>query len=322
MSMIDLVVLGTGAMVPLPQRWLSSFMLRIGSSMILFDCGEGTQIAMREVGWGFAKLDAIVLSHHHADHVAGIPGLLHTLANAGRTEPLHMYGPPHSGKVVHGLRVIARHLPYEVIVHELEGGDSVSLPGGLEATTAWADHWVPCLAWRLDLARPPAFNPAAATRLGVPRQAWSRLQRGETIELGDQMIDPAEVLGGPRRGLSLGFATDTRPTDGIVDLVRGVDLFVCEGTYTSSEYQAMAESHRHMTFEEAATMARRAGVRRLLLTHFSARIENPADHLDSARTIFPDTETAFTGYETSLRFTNTIESDAIAPASQSDSRRS
>ncbi len=179
--MIDLLLLGNGAMAPLPSRWLSSLLVRVNRSLVLFDCGEGTQIPWRTFGWGFKRLDAICLTHHHADHVAGLPGLFHTVASAGRTEPMHIYGPPGTTDIIVGLRVIAPELPYLMLVHEIEGGDTFELPGGMQGKATWAEHRIPCLAYRCDLPRRPRFDPERATALGVPREQWSLLQRGERV---------------------------------------------------------------------------------------------------------------------------------------------
>jgi ribonuclease Z len=300
--MIDLILLGTGAMMPLPRRWLSSVLVRYDRSLILFDCGEGTQIAMREVGWGFKRIDAIVLSHHHADHVAGLPGLFHTLANSGRTEVVRIYGPPGTIEMVRALRVIAPDLPYPMEIFDVTGGDSVDLPGDLVGSAVWAEHRVPCLAWRCDLPRKPRFDVAAATSLNVPREVWSVLQRGEAVTVDGNVITPEQVVQGDRPGVAFGYATDTRPTGDIVRLMQGVDLLISEATYPGDEYQQDAIDHKHMTFREAASMARDANVGHLWLTHFSARIANPAEYLPLATGIFPATQTGYAGMTGTIRF--------------------
>lgn len=305
--MIDLLLLGTGAMVPLPHRWLSSTLVRIDSSLMLLDCGEGTQIAMREHGWGFKKLDAIVLSHHHADHVAGLPGVLHSLASSGRSELLDIYGPPGTDDLVTALRSIARELPYEVKVTDVDGGESVSVAGGLKATTTWAEHRVPCLAWRFDLPRAPAFNAQHARDLGIPRDRWSDLQRGEAVEVGGTIYRPEQVLSSPRAGVSFGLATDTRPTAAIAELMHGVDLLVSEATYAEESWQELAAANGHMTFGEAAQMARESNAKHLWLTHFSGRIANPEDHREIAAAIFPDVTIGHAGLTGTLRFDSGYE---------------
>src|SRR5215216_4713492 len=157
--MIDAVLLGTGGMLPLPSRWLSCLVVRVNGHLALFDCGEGTQIAWRESGWGFRRLGAICLSHTHADHVAGLPGLLHAVANAGRTEPIDVFGPTGTRETVRGLRTIAPVLPFSVRVTELLGGERFALPGGLSGSCEIGDHALPVLAYRIELARSRPFLP-------------------------------------------------------------------------------------------------------------------------------------------------------------------
>jgi ribonuclease Z len=273
--MIDLLLLGTGAMVPLPERPLSSLMARSGGELVLFDCGEGTQVQIRRFHWGFRRLGAICLSHLHADHVAGLPGLLHTVANAGRTESLHIYGPPGTVEVVDGLRVIARYLPYAVEVRELADGDRFDLPGGMHAEAGEVSHRIPCLGYRVAVDRAPAFDADAAMALGVPRTLWSRLQKGESITVDGQSIVSGQVQGPPRPGVAFAFVTDSRPVDRIVSLASGVDLLVCESTYARDEEAEVAHAFGHMTLRDACGMAERAGAGALWLTHFGGRIEDP-----------------------------------------------
>jgi len=307
MRVIDLLLLGTGAMVPLPGRPLSSLLVRSGGSLALFDCGEGTQVQMRTFHWGFRRLDAICLSHLHADHVAGLPGLLHTVANAGRTELMHIYGPPGTRTVVDGLRVIAAWLPYGVEVHELLDGDRFELFGGAKGRVCEADHRVPCLAYRLDLDRAPAFDPARAEALGVSRPLWSVLQRGESVNVDEEVVQPHQVRGEPRQGVSVAFVTDTRPSDAIRELVHGVDLLVSEATYAHDDEQDDAARHGHMTIREACGLASDAEVGTLWLTHFSGRIDNPMDHLERARSHFPSTEIGEPGLNARLSFSQGYE---------------
>lgn len=300
--MIDLLLLGAGAMVPLPGRPLSSLLMRSGGSLALFDCGEGTQVQMRLFHWGFRRLDAICLSHLHADHVAGLPGLFHTVANAGRTEPMQIYGPPGTRAVIDGLRVIAAWLPYEVVIHELQDGDRFTLLGGAQGTVREAEHRVPCLAYRLDLDRAPAFDPVRAEALSVPRPRWSVLQRGEPVSIDGKVVQPGQVLGAPRKGVACAYVTDTRPTDAIRDLVHGVDLLVSEATYATDDEQEDAVRHGHMTIREACVLANDAGVGTLWLTHFSGRINDPTDHRDYARGLFPGAEIGEPGLSARLSF--------------------
>jgi len=300
--MIDAVLLGTGGMLPLPNRWLSCLLIRVNGHLTLFDCGEGTQIAWRESGWGFRRLGSICISHTHADHVAGIPGLLHAVANAGRTEPISVYGPVGSADVVRALRAIAPVLPYEVRVTELRGGDRFPLPGGLTGCCESGDHALPVLAYRCDLQRGRAFLPERARALGVPIDFWRALQAGEPVSWDRGQVTPDEVLGPPRSGLSIAYVTDTRPAPKLPQFLKDVDLLVCEGTYGSDEDLPKAVRNRHMTFREAATLAQDAAVSRLWITHFSPALEDPDAFAGNARNVFAQAAIGHDGLTIGLPF--------------------
>ena len=283
---LDVALVGTGGMMPLPNRWLSSVLVRHQGRLLLFDCGEGTQISLRALGWGLKAIDLILISHLHGDHLAGLPGLLLTLGNSGRTEPVQVLGPTGLSDAVARLRVIAPFLPFEVCCRDLQPGEAFAF-GDVRARCAEADHQVACLAYRLDLPRERAFLPERARALDVPVQDWKRLQRGEMVESRGQPVWPEQVLGPPRKGLAMGLITDSRPTPSLVDLVRGVDLLICEGMYGSDEELARAEQRKHMTFREAARLAADAGVGELVLTHFSPSLADPKAYASEAQAIFP-----------------------------------
>ena len=299
--MIDVCLLGTGGMMPLPGRWLSSVLVRVQGRMLLLDCGEGTQISQKQVGWGFRPLEAICLSHLHADHVSGLVGMLLMLANSDRTEAVTLYGPVRLEAVVEGQRRIAPYLPFPLRCVELRGGERFEA-AGLRARALPADHAVPCLAYRFDLPRARRFNADRALALEVPREQWKRLQAGQPVEWNGQRVEPRQVLGERRAGLSLGYATDTRPTPRMPIFFRGVDLLICEGTYGDDAQLERALERKHMTFSEAATLARDARVGALWLTHFSPALERPADFLGNAQRIFPDTVVGEDHLQTTLRF--------------------
>ncbi len=291
-------------MMPLPGRWLSCALIRSGSTLTLVDCGEGTQIPWKSLGWGFRQLGAICLTHMHADHVAGLPGVLFMVAHAGRTEPLDIYGPPGTSYVVDGLRRIVPELPFPVQMHELKSGEQFSLPGGLHGSCVAAAHGVPCLAYRFELERNPAFLPEQAQALGLPIQLWSRLQRGETVEYNGQTITPSQVLGPPRRGISLAFITDTRPSRQLSAFAHDVDLLICESMYDNPEDLPLAKAHAHMLAEEAAEIARAASAHSLLLTHFSPKITDPSGPEKAARRVFANTRAARDGMIITLDYSS------------------
>ena len=307
--MLDVALVGTSGTIPLPGRWLSAVLVRLGSELLLFDCGEGTQISMRQIGWGFRALSAICLSHLHADHAAGLPGLLLTVGNAGRAEPLDIMGPPGTRNAVAGLRVVAPYLPFQVRVHELAGGEELDWNGARLACTPLR-HAVPCLGYRLDAPRRPRFDADAARRLGVPVPLWKRLQRGEAVDVAGRRIEPTAVQGEARRGLRLGYVTDTRPTPELPDFLADADLLVCEGTYGDPADRENAVENRHLLFSEAAEIARAARARRLWLTHFSAKLTEPERYVEHARAVFPETTVGRDHLATTLRFEDDEEQGA------------
>jgi ribonuclease Z len=302
--MIDAVLLGTGGMLPLPNRWLSALVIRVNGHLTLFDCGEGTQIAWRESGWGFRRLAAICISHTHADHVAGLPGLLHAVANAGRTEPIRVFGPAGTADVVSALRTIAPILPYEVLLTDLRGGEHFTLPGGLVGSCEPGDHALPVLAYRAELVRSRAFLPERARALKIPIELWKRLQGGEHVSWTGGTATPDAVLGPPRSGISIAYVTDTRPVAELSRFLEDVDLLVCEGTYGSDEDLAKAVRNRHMTFREAATFAKEANARRLWITHFSPALEDPDAFVANAMEEFPNALIGRDGLSIALPFSD------------------
>ncbi|MEX2426060.1 MAG: ribonuclease Z, partial [Thermomicrobiaceae bacterium] len=255
--MIDACLLGTGGMMPLPERWLSALLLRTGGHTFLIDCGEGTQISWKMSGWSFNQTDAIILTHHHADHVAGLPGILYSIAHSMRTEPLTIYGPIGTRPLVEALRYIAPRLPFEVHIHELQGGDCVTLPGNLEMRALEVSHRITCLAYSFTLNRSREFQREIAEEMEIPVEYWKDLQAGENVEFGKRRVNADDVLGPPRPGIKISMVTDTRPTSELPQFVRGSDLLVCEGMYGTEEERQRADERGHMVFPEAAEIARR-----------------------------------------------------------------
>jgi ribonuclease Z len=303
--MIDICLLGTYGMMPMPGRWLSCALVRCGASLTLFDCGEGTQVPWKSLGWGFRQLGAICFTHMHADHVAGLPGVLFMVAHAERTEPLDIYGPPGTAYVVEGLRRIAADLPFPIHIHELKSGEQFELPAGLHGSCIAASHGVPCLAYRVELERKALFLPEQAQALGLPVELWSRLQHGETVQHNGQTVSPAQVLGPPRRGISLAFITDTRPTTALSQFARDADLLICESTYDDPEDLPLARAHAHMLAEETAALARAAGAHALILTHFSPKISDVSIAERTARRIFTNTRSGRDGMVVTLEYSKT-----------------
>lgn len=288
--MLEICLLGTGGMVPLPNRWLTSMLLRYNGKMLMVDCGEGTQIPLKMCGWGFKAIDAILFTHYHADHVAGLPGLLLTLGNSGREEPLTLIGPPGLRTVVEGLLVISPILPYDIKLLELSQAASSEFDiDSIRVRNIPLEHWMTCFAYSFEIDRPGRFDVKKANELDVPVEYWKRLQKGEAISIENRVIKPEMVLGQPRRGLKVSYCTDTRPVEGLVDFIKDSDLFVCEGMYGHDGDMQKAIEKKHMLFSEAATLAKLGGVTELWLTHYSPSLENPMDYVASAKSIFGNT---------------------------------
>lgn len=301
--MLDVCLLGTGGTLPLANRWLTSLMVRYKGHAVLVDCGEGTQIAAQEAGLSLKPVDKILLTHLHADHVSGLPGLLLSMGNMGRTEPLSVIGPVGTERVVEALRIIAPNLPFDIRVSELETEDELMFFLEVDIRAFRVHHGVPCYGYSFTLPRGGRFDAARARALALPVQMWGLLQRGETVEHEGQTVTPDMVLGPPRRGLKLTYCTDTRPLPSISAAAAASDLFICEGMYGEDENLPKAKENRHMLFSEAAQLAAQAGgVKELWLTHFSPSLPNPRAFRDVARAIFPNTQVPRDGWTKELRF--------------------
>ena len=284
--MLDLCLLGTGGMMPLPYRWLTSLMLRYNGSSLLIDCGEGTQIAIREKGWSFRPIDIICITHFHGDHISGLPGILLAMSNSDRTEPLTMIGPKGLERVVKALRVIAPELPFEIKFIELTEPQQQIRLHGYVIDAFKVNHRVTCYGYSISIERAGMFEVDKAKQNDVPMRFWSRLQKGETIESDGRVYFPELVLGPARKGLKVTYTTDTRPTDSIVRNAKDSDLFICEGMYGEKGDVNNAVKYKHMTFEEAGRLAKQAGVKELWLTHYSPALNRPEQYIEDVRQIF------------------------------------
>ena len=286
--MLDVCLLGSGGMMPLPYRWLTSLMTRFNGSSLLIDCGEGTQIAIKEKGWSFKPIDVICFTHYHGDHISGLPGLLLTMGNADRKEPLTLIGPKGLERVVSALRVIAPELPFPIIYKEIEGAEQTFELNGYRLKAFRVNHNVLCYGYTMEIERAGKFDVERAKEQEIPQKYWKHLQKGETIETENGILTPDMVLGPPRKGLKLTYTTDTRPTNSIRENAKDSDLFICEGMYGEKEKAAKAVEYKHMTFYEAAHLAKDAQVKEMWLTHYSPSLTRPEEYMDEVRRIFPE----------------------------------
>lgn len=300
--MLDVCLLGTGGMMPLPHRWLTSLMTRCDGSNLLIDCGEGTQVALKEKGWSPKPVDVICFTHYHADHISGLPGLLLTMGNAERTEPVTMIGPKGLERVVNALRMIAPELPFSLRFIELTEPREQIKAGPYVIDAYRVNHNVICYGYSISIPRKGRFDVERAKGQGIPQRFWSRLQKGETMMDGERILTPDMVLGPDRRGIKVTYCTDTRPLPVIAEYATDADLFICEGMYGEPEKEAKAKEYKHMTFYEAARLAKEAQPREMWLTHYSPSLIRPEEYMTQVREIFPQAKAARDGWTAELGF--------------------
>lgn len=291
--MIDLVLLGCGGNVPMPNRNLSSLFLNYRGKKILIDCGEGTQVSMRMKNCGFKDIDLILITHLHGDHIIGLIGLLSTMGNSGKVADLTIVGPRGITEAMNAIKILIEYLPYKINIIE-DPQDKVTLNDhpvlkDLEISTLELDHSTECLGYSLYFKRMPKFSKQRARENKVPQFLWSKLQKTPEAFYDGKMYTSRMVFGDDRKGIKISFITDTRFLLTIPDFIRESDLFVCEGMYGDDMDISKAVKNKHMTFTEAANLARLGNVKQLLLTHFSPSIEDPHIYLENATRVFPNT---------------------------------
>ena len=299
--MLDVALLGCGGMMPMPGRFLTSLFLRHNGRFALIDCGEGTQVSLRILGWGFKNIDIIMFTHFHADHITGLPGLLLTIGNSGREEPLILMGPKGLGTVVSALTIVSREIPFEIKIIEIEGPSEFNL-GDFIIKALPLDHRTKCYAYTVSISRLAKFNPENAIGLGIPKQMWSYLQKGEEVSHEGKIYTPDMVMGDVRKGIKIAYCTDTRPVKALPGFVKGADLFVCEGIYGDNDKIDKAREYKHMLFSEAASIAKEGEVNELWLTHYSPSLTKPEEFLYNATNIFQKTFLGFDRKNTTIKF--------------------
>ena len=300
--MLDVCLLGTGGMMPLPYRFLTSLLLRYNGSSLLIDCGEGTQVALRKAGFSANPIDVICFTHYHGDHVSGLPGLLLTMGNADRTEPLTLIGPRGLERVVSSLRVVAPELPFQINYLEFSGPEADFTVNGYRIHAFKVLHSVPCFGYTISIDRLGKFDAVRAKEQQIPLQFWNRLQHGETVFNDGIVYTPDMVMGEARKGLKVTYVTDSRPVQSIVENAKDSDLFICEGMYGDPERREHVKDHMHMLMQDGARIAKEARVKELWFTHFSPAEPRPQDYLPELVKIFENTVIPKDGYGVELNF--------------------
>ena len=300
--MLDVCLLGTGGTMPLKNRWLTSALFRSEGKSLMIDCGEGTQIAMKYAGFTFKPLGVLCITHFHADHISGLPGLLLSMGNEGRQDPLTIIGPRGLARVVNALRIIAPGLPFNIRLIEIDESEKTIELDGFVITAFHVRHTVECLGYKVEIRRVGRFDVEKAQRYNVPKKVWSILQKNESAELDSITYTQDMVLGEARKGIKVVYATDTRPVASIVRNAEYADLLICEGMYGDPEKQARAEETDHMMYHEAAQLAKDANVKQLWLTHYSPSLTDVNEFLVKATDIFPATKSCKDGEMITIRF--------------------
>ena len=292
---LQITFLGTAASIPTLTRALSSLAVQRQGELFLFDCGEGTQKQMIQAKIGFNRKTRVFITHMHGDHILGLPGLLQTMSLLGREKPLQIFGPKGIVDFIEAMiTTVEFSLSFLVEACEVENEGLVIQEKEYEVYSAWAEHSVPCLAYALiEKPRSGKFHPEKAIALGVPKgPLWHNLQNGKKVKLPNgRTVKPQDVLDPPRPGRKIVIVGDTKPSDNITRFAGGADVLVHEATFTE-DLAERAEEDQHSTPSGAASIAKKAKVKRLILTHVSARYGDPDVLLEESKKIFADTVVA------------------------------
>ena len=305
--MIDLILLGCGGNMPMPNRSLSSLFINYKGRKILIDCGEGTQVSMRMKNCGFKAIDLICITHLHGDHIYGLTGLLSTMGNSSRVEDLTIVGPKGISEIINAMKTLIEYLPFKIIVIENPIGTfslNNNILKDIEISTTELDHSTECLGYSFYFKRSPKFNLEKAINNNVPKILWQKLQSGKDIIFNDKTYSPDMVLGDDRKGIKISFITDTRPILSIPEFIKNSDLFICESMYGDDLDISKAVKNKHMTFREAANLARLGNVKNLVLTHFSPSLGEPNLYKKNATDVFENTIIGEDRLSFSLNFEN------------------
>lgn len=271
--MLDICLLGCAGKVPSKSKALSSAILRYRGHNILFDCGEGTQIEVTRNHFNLRKIDIILLTHYHTDHISGLPGLLTTISGMHRTKPITIIGPPGLHDVMKGVRLIAQGITTPINLIELQSKHQAITLGDFVITATKVFHNVICYAYSVQVAAIPRCRMDMLEKYGLPGFLISKLKKGKSVIWNNNTIKPEMILEDcEKKFIKITFCTDTRPGPNITKLAQNSDVFICEGMYPDNSFLRLAEKYKHMIFEEAVTLAVESSSKELWLTHFSPTI--------------------------------------------------
>ena len=302
--MLDICLLGTGGMMPLLYRYLTSLMVRCDGSSLLIDCGEATQLAIKKAELPTKPIDYILFTHFHADHISGLPGLLLEMKNSDRTEPITIVGPKGVEKVVNSLRIIANELPFDINFIELNENDGIFDLKPYRIQYFKLKHRLECLGYNIINERLPEFLVEKAKSNNIPIRYWNKLQHGETCydTVNNITYTPDMVMGESRKGIKITYLTDTRPCDNIYNFAKDSDLFICEGMYGDDSKEKNAKKYLHMTMEEACEIAVKTNPKEMWLTHYSPSEIRPKIYEENLRKIFKNIKICKDGEKKIINF--------------------
>lgn len=300
--MVDVILVGTGGMLPLPERWLTCMWLEYNGKACLTDCGEGTQIAIKKHGLKLSRLDTIMITHSHADHIAGLSGLLLSLGNCGKTSSLKIYGGQGIKQVVRNLCCICPFLPFEIELYELPYNEqSEFMWNEMTVRTLPLKHSINCLGYSFILERKPVFRPKKAKELGIEVKYWKPLHSGMPVEIDGRTITPEMVTGEKRSPIKVTYITDSLYFSEMADFAANSNLLISEGMYGDDEYKGKMAEKGHMVFSQSAELAVKSGSELLWLTHYSPALTDPQEYSGVVKSIFPDTVISRDGEKITLK---------------------